>query len=141
MPVQLAGTAGTPQGVDFHASPEQLRQVGNAAPQRGNRSLQNDGEQQERRNERGQWHAAAAQVAAQSKTEETRHQYEILEVGKNPDVGRHPSDHQHFCEEAEQADQDRWHPAEATEVFHLDFEPARSSGGAEPPENAVHQND
>ncbi len=108
--------------VDFDAGAKKLRQGGDTAAQGRYRGLQNQREQQQRSDQSDQLHAPAAQITAKTESQETGDQYEVLEVGKNPDVGRDPPDHHHLDKQAEQADQNERGIPESAEFLRRDLQ-------------------
>ena len=101
--------------LDFRAATQQLRQGGHRTAQR--RALQNYREEQERSDHRAQLDPPPTEITTEPEAEKASHQNEVLEVGKDSDFRRYPTDHQHFHEQAEKADEHELAIAETAESF------------------------
>jgi hypothetical protein len=68
--------------------------------------LNQKGEREKWDSQRDEINALSAEKAAQTEPEEARHQHIILEKRKDAHLRGHPSDHQQFQKEAENARED-----------------------------------
>jgi hypothetical protein len=74
--------------------------------------------------------AAPAKITTQAETEEAGDQDEVLEIREDSDFRRYPADHQHFHEQAQEADQRELAVAETAQILDRNFQPAQRRGRA-----------